>query len=73
MNKLTADKISTSRRLAKEVKELASKYDLEFFFVTEGASCCHIKENEAIRNARREHEKWEIKHGFDPKEEWQIK
>lgn len=64
------EKILKSRKLCQEVKELASKYNLEFFFITEGASCCNIKTNEAVRHARKEHEKWEIKNGFNPEEDW---
>lgn len=64
------DKIKKARILANKVKELANSMNLEFFFVTEGASSCSIRENEAVRNARRQHEKWEIENGFDPNEDW---
>lgn len=63
-------KLLKARELCQEVKKLASKYNLEFFFITEGASCCNIKSNEAIRHARKEHEKWETQNGFDSKEDW---
>ncbi len=63
-------KIQKARELCQEVKKLADKYNLEFFFITEGASCCNIKSNEAIRHARKEHEKWETQNGFDSKEDW---
>ncbi len=61
------------RRLCEEVKKLANSYDLEYFFITEGASSCHIKNNEAIRNARKKHEEWELSNGFDPKHDWSEK
>lgn len=62
--------LNRARRLCQEVKDLANKYDLEFFFLTEGASCCHIEKNAAIRNARKKHEEWERENGFDPKHDW---
>lgn len=64
------EKLRNARILASKVKELANSMNLEFFFVTEGASSCSIRENEAVRNARKEHEKWETEHGFDPLEDW---
>lgn len=63
-------KLLKARELCQEVKKLADKYNLEFFFITEGASCCNIKSNEAIRHAKKEHEKWETQNGFDSKEDW---
>lgn len=65
--------LNRARSLCEEVKKLASTYDLEFFFVTEGASCCSIKNNEAVRNARAKHEEWEVANGFDPKRDWSEK
>lgn len=51
--------LERARRLCDEVSAIAHKYDLEYFFITEGASCCNSKKNEAIKNARKEHKKWE--------------
>ncbi len=65
--------LNKARSLCEEVKQLASLYDLEFFFITEGASCCSIKNNEAVRNARTKHEEWEIANNFDPKHDWSEK
>lgn len=67
------DELNRARKLCEKVKRLAAIYDLEFFFVTEGASCCSIKNNEAVRNARIKHEEWEVANGFDPKHDWSEK
>lgn len=64
------NKLDKARNLCKEVKELAKKYNLEFFFVTEGASACSINKNAAVRNARKCHEIWEKENGLDPKHDW---
>lgn len=58
------------RILCKEVSELARSYDVDFFFVTEGASVCSISHNEAVRHARNCHEEWERDNGYDPNEDW---
>lgn len=67
MNK---DKIKLAREFCKEVAELAEKYGLSFFMVTEGASIARNKGVEAVRHARECHEKWEKEHGEDPNEDW---
>jgi RNase P/RNase MRP subunit p30 len=54
----------------KEVIKLSKKYDLPFFFVTDGASATNNKSCEAIRNARENHIKWEIENEIDPKHNW---
>jgi len=38
--------------------------------VTEGASCCHIQKNDAVRYHRKLQIDWERKNGFDPNEDW---
>lgn len=58
------------RKLCQEVANIAKIYDVEFFFVTEGASACHVIKNEAVHHARKEHEKWEVQNGYNPKEDW---
>lgn len=65
--------LNRARKLCEEVKGLAEKYNLEYFFITEGASSCHIEKNEAVRNARQKHEEWELANGFDPKHDWSDK
>lgn len=62
--------LNRARLLCQEVNKLANKFNLEYFFITEGASSCHIKNNDAIRTARQNHEKWEKEHGFNPQEDW---
>lgn len=61
------------RRLCKEVKDLASTYNVDFFFVTEGASVCSVSRNDAVRYHREAQVKWELENGFDPNEDWSNK
>jgi hypothetical protein len=63
MNKL-------AKEFTKEVKKLAHKYNMSFFFVTEGASACYNKGNDAVRTARESHMKWEKENGIDPYHDW---
>lgn len=59
------------RNFLKEVKQLANKYNLDFFIVTEGASMTSINHNtEAVRVARKNHVDWELKNNFDPNHSW---
>lgn len=62
--------IEKARAFCSEVRELARKYDLSFFIVTEGASSISNNGCEAVRNARMCHEEWEKANGFDPHEDW---
>lgn len=62
--------VEEARKLSAEVKELAKKYDANFFFVTDGASATMNNGNKAVENARNCHKKWERKNGFDPEEDW---
>ena len=64
------EKLEKAREFCKEVKELASKYNLPFFVVTDGASAKNNFDCEAVKNARDNHKKWECEHGFDPEEDW---
>ena len=66
-------KIDKAREFCKKVKELAKEYDLSFFVVTDGASAVSNNGCEAVKNARDNHIKWELKHSFDPKEDWARK
>jgi len=59
-----------ARQFAQEVKELSKKYELPFFFVTDGASATSNNGNDAVRTARLNHEDWEKKNGHDPKHDW---
>ena len=64
------EKTIAARKLCCEVKELAEKYKLPFFFVTDGASAINNNGCEAVKNARTNHEKWELENGFDPEHDW---
>jgi hypothetical protein len=59
-----------ARRLAQEVRDLCKKYDLPFFFVTDGASSCDTRGHDAINHARKAHTEWEKKNGIDPNHDW---
>lgn len=63
-------KIEKAREFCSRVKELAKKYNLPFFIVTDGASAISNNGCEAVRNARENHIKWEEKNGFNPNEDW---
>lgn len=59
-------KQNKSRRFCLEVKELAKKYDLPFFVVTDGASATSNNGCAAVKNARDSHIKWEKKMAMIP-------
>ena len=65
-------KIEKARKFCLEVKELALKYDLPVFVVTDGACATNNPNNEceAVKNARDNHKKWEVKNNFDPNHDW---
>jgi hypothetical protein len=67
------EKIEKARKFCSEVRELAEKYDLPFFVVTDGASAIKNNGCEAVRNARECHKNWELKNNFDPEEDWSNK
>ena len=62
--------VATARKLCSEVKNLAKKYDANFYFVTDGASVTSNKGNQAVKTARQAVAKWEREHGFDDVEDW---
>jgi len=63
--------LSTARKFASEVKELAKKYNANFYLVTDGASATNNDgTNAAVKFARDSMKKWEAENGFDPKEDW---
>ena len=65
--------LATARKFASEVKELASKYDANFYLVTDGASATNNDgTNNAVKFARDSMKKWESNNGFDPEEDWSI-
>ena len=52
------------------LEALCSKYDANFFFVTDGASCIVNHGNPAVKAARQAVAKWETKNGFNKDEDW---
>lgn len=62
--------VSNSREFIKEVRLLATRYNVNFFIVTDGASAISNNGNKAIKHARDEHIKWEIANGHNPYEDW---
>ena len=73
INEAKNDKLNNARAFCVEVRDLANKYNLPFFVVTDGASTYSNNGCEAVRNARKCHEEWERKHGEDPDEDWSDK
>ena len=70
-NKNKDNDLNKARSLCRDVRKLADKYNMSFFFVTEGASAYNnMSNNEAIRNARNKHMDWELKNNSDPYEDW---
>ena len=65
-------KTEKARNLCMEVKNLANKYSLPFFFVTDGASINSNNGCDAVKQARQCHEDWEIRNGYDPKHNWNL-
>ncbi len=64
------NELDKARKFCSEVKELAKKYNLPFFVVTDGASATSNNGCEAVKNARDNHIKWELDNGYDPYEDW---
>ena len=64
-------KLTKAPEFCLKVKELAAKYDLPFFVVTEGASATMNKNSKAVANARKAHILWEKKNKIDPNHNWE--
>ena len=64
------NKWDTARNFCKEVRNLAKKYNLPFFLVTDGASATSNNGCEAVKVARENHIKWEKENGYNPDEDW---
>ena len=62
--------LDEARNFCKDVRNIAKKYNANFFVVTDGASAYHNTGNPAVKNAREQQIKWEKKNGFDPDEDW---
>ena len=64
------NKIIKARKFCSEVEKIAEKYELPFFFVTDGASITKNNGCEAVKNAREAHKKWEKQNGYNPDLDW---
>ncbi len=60
-----------AQQFCSEVKKLATRYQLPFFVVTDGASATMNQNCEAVRAARKAHINWEKKHQIDPNHSWE--
>ena len=61
-----------ARRFVSKGAELAKRYDLDFFVVTEGASGVSNSNTPAVEHARSCHVEWERAHGIDPEHDWSM-
>ncbi len=59
-----------ARQFVLEVTELANRYNLNFFIVTDGASAIDNSGNPAVEHARKCHIEWEIANGIDSAHDW---
>lgn len=55
------EKTALARRFVAEVTELAAKYGLNFFVVTDGTSGIRNSGNPAVEHARKAHMEWKRK------------
>ncbi len=70
MNDKNNKQIQKARQFCQEVKQLAQKYNVPFFVVTDGASATSNNGCPAVKNARDNHILWEKENGYDPNEDW---
>ena len=63
-------KLEKARKFCYEVGELAKKYNLPVFVVTDGASLTRNSGNPAVRFHREKQIEWEEQNNFDPNEDW---
>lgn len=66
-------KVEKARKMCAEIAEIAAKYELPVFAVTDGASITRNNGCEAVRFHREAQIKWEVKNSFDPNEDWMKK
>ena len=64
------EKIALARRFVAEVAELAAKYGLNFFVVTDGASGIRNSGNPAVEHARKAHMEWKRANNVDSAHDW---
>lgn len=62
--------LKEARELTVKVRELAGKYNANFYFVTDGASATSNRGNPAVKVARDAVAKWERNNGYNDKEDW---
>ena len=70
MNDKNNKQIQKARQFCQEVKQLAQKYNVPFFVVTDGASSTSNNGCPAVKNARDNHILWEKENGYNPNEDW---
>ncbi len=63
-------KLNKAREFCHEVGELAKRYGLPVFIVTDGASLTSNNGNPCIKFHREKQIEWERINGFDPDEDW---
>lgn len=68
-----ASVLNQARKFVSEVHKLASKYNVNFFVVTDGASGYSNKGNPVVKYHRECQIKFEKENGFDPDEDWSNK
>lgn len=64
------ERIIRARQFCLEVRQLAQRYGLPFFLVTDGASAISNDGCDAVDCARKAHVEWETQQGIDPDHEW---
>lgn len=64
------EKTALARRFVAEVTELAAKYGLNFFVVTDGASGIRNSGNPAVAHARKAHMEWECANNVNSAHDW---
>lgn len=55
----------SAKEFVDKVRKLADEYNVNYFVVTDGYSSISNNGNDAVRNARKAHMKWEKEHGFE--------
>ena len=64
------EKTLSARQFISEIQELAVKYNLPYFVVTDGASAYSSNGCDAVDRARAAHVDWETANGIDPHHDW---
>ena len=64
------EELIKARMFCSEVRELAKRYNLPFFVVTDGASATSNNGCAAIKSARNSHMEWERNNGENPEHDW---